>query len=214
MADRIFGIGARVWCADGECGHATSAIVDRRSRVVTHLVVEPPRRSGLGRLVPLELVDAATEEIRLRCSLAVFEKLDRGEQTGLEPGSNGGYGGYGLGQAVPGAYVGMSSFGVAGGSPADAFDPVVHDTLPSGEIAVRAGQAVHAADGDIGHVQGLIVDRHDHHITSVLLQEGHLWGHKQIAVPIVAVTSLDDGIRLNITKQQVEDLPSVDVDGP
>ena len=213
MGDTVLRIGARVRCGDGVCGHVTEMVVDRHSRAVTHLVVEPPHRSGLGRLVPLELVEAVAAEIRLACSLADFEKLDRGEETRLVPGSNGGYGGYGLGQAVPGT-PGMSSFGVAGGSPGDAFDPVVADTLPSGEIAVPGGQAVHATDGDIGHVQGLVVDGHDHHVNYVLLQEGHLWGHKQVAVPIAAVTSLADGIRLNITKQQVEDLPSFEVDRP
>jgi hypothetical protein len=47
----------------------------------------------------------------------------------------------------------------------------------------------------------------------VLLQEGHLWGRKEVAIPISAVTGIEDGIRLNITKQQVENLPPVDIDG-
>jgi hypothetical protein len=35
----------------------------------------------------------------------------------------------------------------------------------------------------------------------------HLWGRRQVAIPVSAVASVDAGIRLNITKQQVEDLP-------
>jgi hypothetical protein len=31
-----------------------------------------------------------------------------------------------------------------------------------------------------------------------------------VAIPVSAVASVDAGIRLNITKKQVEDLPSVD----
>jgi hypothetical protein len=46
----------------------------------------------------------------------------------------------------------------------------------------------------------------------VLLQEGHLWGSKEVAIPISAVIRVDDGIRLSISKQQVQDLPPVDVD--
>jgi len=46
----------------------------------------------------------------------------------------------------------------------------------------------------------------------VLLQEGHLWGRKEVSIPISAVTGVQDGIRLNITKQQVENLPPVDID--
>jgi hypothetical protein len=44
----------------------------------------------------------------------------------------------------------------------------------------------------------------------VLLKEGHLWGRKEVAIPVSAVTGYDGGIRLNITKQQVEELPPVD----
>lgn len=45
----------------------------------------------------------------------------------------------------------------------------------------------------------------------MLLKEGHLWGRKQVAIPISAVASVDTGIRLNITKKQVEDLPPVEL---
>jgi len=45
-------------------------------------------------------------------------------------------------------------------------------------------------------------------VTHVLLQEGHLWGRKEVSIPISAVTGVDAGIRLNITKKQVEDLPA------
>jgi hypothetical protein len=47
-------------------------------------------------------------------------------------------------------------------------------------------------------------------VTHVLLKEGHLWGRRQVAIPVSAVASVDDGIRLKITKQEVEDLPPVD----
>jgi hypothetical protein len=56
-------------------------------------------------------------------------------------------------------------------------------------------------------VEGFVVDPADQKVTHVLLQEGHLWGRKQVAIPISAITSVDAGIRLNITKQQVEALP-------
>ena len=49
-------------------------------------------------------------------------------------------------------------------------------------------------------------------MTHVLLQEGHLWGRKEVAIPISAVTGVEAGIRLNISKQQVESLPSVAID--
>ena len=77
---------------------------------------------------------------------------------------------------------------------------------------MRRNEHVHATDGSIGRVQGLVIDPGSHHVTHVLLQEGHLWGRKEVAIPIGAVTGVDDGIKLSLTKQQVQDLPPVDID--
>jgi hypothetical protein len=84
---------------------------------------------------------------------------------------------------------------------------IVQEVVPAGETQVRPGEHVHALDGEIGLVQGLLVDPEDHRVTHVLLREGHLRGRKQVAIPVSAVTGIQDGIRLNITKQQVENLP-------
>ena len=73
--------------------------------------------------------------------------------------------------------------------------PIITDTLPVGEIGIRKGQQVHATDGEIGRVQGLVIDRATHHVTHVLLQEGHLWGKKEVAIPIGAVKGIAEGIQ-------------------
>ena len=49
-------------------------------------------------------------------------------------------------------------------------------------------------------------------MTHVLLQEGHRWGRKDVAIPISAVTRADDGIEVSLSKQQVQELPPVDID--
>jgi hypothetical protein len=59
-----------------------------------------------------------------------------------------------------------------------------------------------------------VIDPASHHVTHVLLQEGHLWGRKEVAIPISAVVGVDDGIQLNIAKADVQDLPAVEVDHP
>ncbi len=51
-------------------------------------------------------------------------------------------------------------------------------------------------------------------MTHVLLKEGHLWGRKEVAIPISAVTGVEDGIRLSISKADVQDLPPVDIEHP
>jgi hypothetical protein len=86
---------------------------------------------------------------------------------------------------------------------------MIHDVVPLGEIQVRPGDRILAVDGEIGWVQGVLVSSGDDRVTHVLLQEWRLWGHKEVAIPIDALTGVDEGIRLNITKRQVEDLPPV-----
>ena len=203
-----FTIGAGASCPDGVCGEVTRVIVDPITRALTHLVVEPKHRHGSGRLVPLDLIDAATGDIRLHCTLAEFEKLDPAVETRFLPGTSG-YSGYDQEQVLVMPYYNIGM--------ADAYCgpmTVTYDAVPLDEVEVHRGEYVHATDGHIGRVQGLVIDPDSHHVTHVLLQEGHLWGRKEVAIPIGAVTGLDDGIRLNLTKRQVQDLPPVDINHP
>ena len=207
-----FTIGADASCTDGVCGVVSRVVVDPVARTVTHLVVEPKHRQGLDRLVPLDLVDATTDLVRLRCSAAEFDKLDAAEETQFLPGSYG-YTGYGSGQVLAWPYYGLGmGAALGGGMGVGGPQTVTYDTVPLGEVAVRRGDRIHATDREIGRVQGLVIDPRDHHVTHVLLQEGHLWGRKEVAIPIGAVTGVEDGIRLNITKHEVQDLPPVEVD--
>jgi sporulation protein YlmC with PRC-barrel domain len=207
-----FTIGAEATCGDGVCGEVTRVVVDPVARAVTHLVVEPKGRQGLGRLVPLDLVDAAGAQVRLRCTRAEFEQLDSAEETQFVPGTRG-YEAYGPEQVVSWPWLSLGgAASVPGETVSGVSETVTFDTVPLGEVAVRRGEHVHASDGEIGQVEGLVIDPRNRHVTHVLLQEGHLWGHKEVAIPISAVANVEDGIRLNITKREVEDLPPVDID--
>jgi len=88
------------------------------------------------------------------------------------------------------------------------------DRVPEGDVEVRRGEHVHATDGAIGRVHGFVIDPTDHHLTHVLLDEGHLWGKKSVAIPISAVKDVNDGVRLTLTKAEVGDLPPVELDDP
>jgi sporulation protein YlmC with PRC-barrel domain len=214
MTEIPFMIGAGVGCADGACGEVTRVVINPVSRELTHLVVEPAGRSGLGRLVPLDLVDATDGEIRLHCTMAEFEKLDAAEETQFVPGTRG-YAAYGPEQVVSWPWVSLgANTGVEGDVVGGTSETVTYDAVPLGEVEVRRGDRVHATDGEIGHVEGLVIDPRNHHVTHVLLQEGHLWGRKEVAIPIGAVTGADDRIRLNLSKDDVRDLPPVDIDHP
>jgi sporulation protein YlmC with PRC-barrel domain len=190
--DTEFAIGARANCSDGFCGVLRRIIIDPDARTVTHLAIEPRHGSQTGRLVPVDLVESADDEIRLRCTIAEFDNLDPADETEVVEGL-----GLGIGSVAGGA-----PMGIPGPSPI-----VVEDVIPKGETEVCPGDPVHCLDGEIGQVQGLLVDPDDQQVTHVLLREGHLWGRKEVAIPISAVTGAEYGIKVNLTKKQVEDLP-------
>jgi|SRR5580658_2373387 sporulation protein YlmC with PRC-barrel domain len=213
-----FTIGAAVSGTDGAIGKVSRVVVDPIAKVVTHLIVEPTHDLDVSRLVPLSLIDSATpDEIKLNCTKAAFGQLEVAEETHFLPGEPGDPS-YQPGESVTWPYytlaVESGGFGPGGIGVGGLPLPLTYDKLPPGEVGVRRGERVHATDGEIGRVQGLVIDASDHHVTHVLLQEGHLWDRKDVAIPISAVTKVDDGIQLNISKQNVQDLPAVDITHP
>jgi hypothetical protein len=88
---------------------------------------------------------------------------------------------------------------------------VTHDPVPVGEVGIHRGDCVHATDGEIGTVKGLLIERLSHHVTHVFLQEGHLWGRRDVAIPMSAVTTCEGGIQLDISKSAVQGLPPMDI---
>jgi hypothetical protein len=195
-------IGARVLATDGHCGALLRVIIDPVAQALTHLVVAPAHHSEAGRLVSVDLIEAVQDEqIRLCCSLAEFQALDDAEDVRFLAGHPDvlGYGDHAL----------MWPYYTIQAPAGSHHDAMFVDRVPLGEVEVHRGDAVHATDGLIGSVQGLVIDPADHHVTHVLLQEGHLWGRKQVAIPIGATSRVDEEIRVGLTKEQVEDLPSI-----
>lgn len=193
-------IGREVACSDGVCGDFRRVIVDPAVREVTHLAVEPKHGLAPGRLVPVELVEVTGDEMSLRCTVAEFQALEQADEVLFTPGS-GGLGGYGQ---VFGFRTNSMSLATMGPGP----QAVASDLVPTGDIEVSRGDHVHAKDGDIGRVQGIVVNSHDHRMTGVLLAEGHLWGQKRVLIPISAVTGVGDGVQLSLTKDEIKNLPS------
>lgn len=207
----VLSIGTTVTCEDGTCGELRKLVVDPAAGTVTHLVVEPEHRRGTGHLVPVRLLRTTTPELELTCTHEEFLALDPAEESQFIPAAPGSWG-YGDEQVLTWPYYGVSSMGGLGlGGIAAGPQLIVEDRVPFGEIEVRRGEPVHATDGDIGKVQGLVIDTDDRHVSHVLLQEGHLWGSKTVAIPFSAVQSVDSGVVIDLTTQQVKDLPSVDV---
>ena len=110
-------------------------------------------------------------------------------------------------------------YGAVGGlgyeaMPAD-HDPhvsVTYDRIPKGEVEVRRASDVTSSDGHhLGEVDGFLVDDDDA-ITHFVLERGHLWGRREVTIPINAVGQVfTDAVTLTLTKDEVGELPSVRV---
>jgi sporulation protein YlmC with PRC-barrel domain len=210
-------LGTHVRCTDGAYGELADIVVDPVRNRVTHLVVRPAEHDDESRLVPVELASAGAEqrEIELKCTLgdaAGFEEVHEaaflrlGESPAVDPGWDIGVDEY---LAFP-YYAGID----VGPYPSD-VDPNVtlsYDRVPKGEVEVRRASAVISSDGhSLGEVDGFVIDDDDL-ITHFVLERGHLWGRREVTIPIGAVARVEsDVVHVALSKDEVGDLPSVRV---
>ena len=201
-----FWIGADVRCTDGSCGRVSRIIVNPDAGKVTHLAVDPTHHRGPGRLVPVDLVNAATGQLRLRCTLAEFQTFRPAQDVESVPDLDP------TGHENAPAQVNWASLTRMTRDPRKSQAPpqVTVDYVPSGEVDIRRGLTVLATDGEMGQAHGLAVEPGGHQITHVLLQQGRMRRRKEVAIPIDVVTKIGTQyLRLSLTKHQVKDLPPV-----
>lgn len=209
-------IGSRVRCAGDECGEVEFVVVDPVADKLTHLVVRPDD-GGQARLVPVHIAIPGTEGVDLNCTRARFDEFEPALQTYFMPDIER------IGPAREERVLAWPLYGLAMTPTAltgfvPGVDPQLTATtlehIPAGEVSVRRGERVHADGGEVGRVQGLVVAPPDSEVTHVLLDEGHLWGRKRVAIPIQDVLGIDAaGVSVGLTKEQIKELPPVDVDG-
>jgi sporulation protein YlmC with PRC-barrel domain len=200
---------AQVECTDGVCGRSAYVLIDPVIDQVTHLVVRETSLPNTEYLVPVELLsETIANTIRLRCSKAELEQMDPFIKTEFVDEKlsdrNFGYGGmYGMGSYYYMPYV----------TPEITVQvPVEHLQIPPGELAVRRGTRIEATDGYVGKVDEFVVNPENGHITHLVMREGHLWGQKDVIIPLSAMgDTRKDTVFLKLDKHQIESLPTFPV---
>ena len=87
--------------------------------------------------------------------------------------------------------------------------PVEQRAIPAGELAVHRGTRVEATDGFVGKVDEFVVASESGHITDLVMREGHLWGKKDVIIPLSAMRDThEDTVFLNLDKHEIESLPT------
>ena len=85
---------------------------------------------------------------------------------------------------------------------------MTYDRIPKGEVEIRRSSAVISADQhDLGDVEAFLVD--GDHITHIVLERGHLWGRRDVTIPIGAVAEVKtDAVTLSLSRDEVGALPT------
>jgi hypothetical protein len=57
-----------------------------------------------------------------------------------------------------------------------------------------------------------VVDTDGGQITHLILREGHLWGQRDVAIPLVLIDRMEENVvQLNVNKKSVGELPTLTV---
>jgi len=81
-----------------------------------------------------------------------------------------------------------------------------------GELSIHRGANVAAKDGRVGKVDEFLVDLSDGHITHLVLREGHLWGQRDVTIPISEIERIEeDTVHLKLDRHSVQRLPGIPV---
>jgi sporulation protein YlmC with PRC-barrel domain len=163
--------------------------------------------SSTEHIVPVDFVaETIADTILLRCSKAELEKMDPFiKKTFIEkkvPETYYSYndGIYGMGYYYYMPYVIPEQIVKV---------PVEQKQVPPGEMVVRRGTRVAATDGYVGNVDEFVVNPENGHITHLVMREGHVWGQKDVIIPISAMGDThDDTVFLKLNKHQIESLPT------
>lgn len=200
-------VGAQVECTDGLCGHLAHVLLNPVTDRVTHLVVREDAPPHTEYIVPLEvLAETLAGTVQLRCSKAELQKMDPFVKTEF------------VQREMPDVYPELSAYGMGTFywpyvvSEHTVQVPVEHLQIPPGELAVRRGTRVRATDGDVGRIDEFVVNAENGHITHLVMHEGHLWGQKDVIIPVSAIDKTqEDQVFLNLDRRQIESLPTFPV---
>jgi sporulation protein YlmC with PRC-barrel domain len=200
-----------VYCTDGLCGQSTCVLVNPIRKEVTHVVVKEAEAPHDERIVPIEVVLETTPDmIMLQCTRNQLNEMDPFIETEY------------IREKMPELYGGLLYSGYMGLNTTWIWPYVVperaervaveHKQIPPGELAIRRGTRVDATDGHVGRVDEFLVNPENEHITHLVMREGHLWGQKDVTIPVSAIDHLgEDTVYLKLDKQGIEDLPTIPI---
>ena len=228
-----------IGAVDGEVGHVKDLYVDDGDWIVRYLVVETggwlsSRRVLISpiaigepdwakRLLPVSITK---EQVRKSPDFDSEKPVTR--QHELEYSSYYGYPYYwgGMGYWGGGMYPNMMLSGYGGIPASRSEETQVRDARVQADAsrhenadphlrscAAINGYHIHASDGDIGHVAGMLLDDETWAVRYLIVDTSNWWmGHKMLIAPqwIDSVSWADRSVSVGLTRQAVKDAPAYD----
>lgn len=230
--------GCAIAATDGDIGHVKDVYFDDESWVVRYLVVEAGSWLSSRKVLisPLAVGKPSASEQTLRVSLTREKVKNSPDIDADKPVSRqheidylryygyplywGAAGFWGAGfypgaMLLPQGYGGPPAPATKPGDTATAAAPAEAQPEPHADTHLRScetvtGYHVHASDGDIGHVQGMLIDDETWAVRYLVVDTSNWWvGHKVIIAPqwINGVNWFDATVSVNLTRKSVSDSP-------
>ena len=194
-------INAKVSCSDGPCGRATRVIVKPTTEAITHLVINNEFYPATEYLVPIEqVIESTHEQIKLSCNADEFSKMPIFDQIQFIPAD---FAGYTAGSYLMWPYFLATTSNIT----------LELEHIPEDELDLNRGAGIQAQDGYVGRLDEFLFDpEHNNHITHIVMREGHLWGQKEVTIPVGQIDHYENNtVYLKLNKQDIEKLPSIPI---
>ena len=191
-------LNAQVECTDGPYGICSNLIADPTTKQVLYLVVEE-KNSKEHHIVSTDVLRNTTPTlITLNCS---SEELIE-----MEPYIEASY--------VSGDDPVAEEEGILFLPYAIPAEPITGkiESLPPDQLDAKRGADVEATDGRVGKIDEFLVEPLSGNFTHLVLREGHLWGKRDLTLPVTAIDRVEGGVvYLKLDKEKVKALPAIPV---
>jgi sporulation protein YlmC with PRC-barrel domain len=193
-------INARVNCKDGQCGHVTHVVLIPTTERITHLVVSNESYPVIEFLVSIDhVVKSTSNMILLDCSNEDLSKMPVFDRVFFVPSVLSGFSGDPY-MMWPYAIPEINNIRLE------------KEHIPADELIIHRGARVESTDGSVGRVDEFLINPENDLITHLVLREGHLWGQKDVTIPVSQIDHYHDNtVYLKLDKQAIGMLQTVPI---
>ena len=191
---------AKVFCTGDICGHITHIVINPITNKVTDVVIRDQELPQVERLIPVELITkSSSDTVQLNISKNRINSFPPFRYThfikATTPVKS-------VGLPIPMMWPYVVS--------QEKLIPFEAEGIPPDELAIRRNAHVNATDGQVGKVDEFLIDPGTGNITHLVLREGHLWGQKDVTIPVSEIERIEqDTVFLKLDKEDIARLPTV-----